>query len=495
MHNRPHLCPHHPDPDGSILTTDNSLLSRLAPHTLFAGGCLIFVLNLDMLSTGDTIYYANIIDARQFAFLAAHQGYYMLGFVFASVLGPVTGISTDQSLAVMSAVFAAGCLSIVYVYARRHLPSSKAAFAACTILVLSHRFLENAITAEIYIVQAFFLWLSYLLFEDRRFIFSGLALAFALWVTPLTLPFCFWYIAAAVMRRYDFGTLVRLAVPVAILYGAFLALFYAELLWGNRGLMTQDENRSVDLLAGLSQFVQYQFKHYSILNLLLIPALLVAWRQYRYLLITTLAAALPNLYVISQLRSEDNVFILPLDIFFALWITIGALAIWNHRTRIFVILAVALHGALTLYANHFNFRITNTDYLDSYRELDSFLAEYDNSILVSDWTRRMAYVYANRPATIHPLETGFYYDKSFDIGHIRQFDISPIRFSEYDHVFVLESWDASPHGKLLLPDSEIDERRKILGLVPRMEDYLDRECAPVLQLTYALHECTHANEP
>lgn len=460
------------------------------PWLVFASGLVVFLSNVDLLSSGDTIYYANIIDTFRFDKLTGHQGYYVIGLVVSTVINAFAIVPTDQALAYTSVIFGSAALAVGFLLAKHYLESTNYALIVVLILMICHRFFENSIWAEIYIVQAFFIWASILLFEKQRFYCSGLALAFAFWVTPLTLPFCLWFPVSAYLKRTGILSLLKTALPVFALYGLFLVFFYEELLWGNRGLLTQDQNREILLGAGLRDFAAYQFKHYTFLNLLLIPALFVI-RDYRYLFWSSIAFALPNIYVISQLRAEQNVFILPLDIIFAVWMTIGFRYLLAHRLRIVAISLLILHGAIFVAADSLFVRPANANYPNEMRKIGQIVDSDAKSLLFVDWSRRMAFVYFNRAEPSDPLEAGYWYNKSYtaNLGNLQQNDAKSADFAEYTPIYVLESWSVSGYGKLFLSESVIQERTDRFSRRRRIERLLNVPCLPVFEGIYVLYEC------
>jgi hypothetical protein len=473
--------------------SDFSANERAIPWWILLASCIVYVANLDFASTGDTIYYANIIDTLRFDQLTAHQAYYLLGFMAAKLFGWTFGLSTDQGLALMSALFGAGALSVGYLLLKHYLDSGRDALIGTLMLFLCHRFFVNATSAEIYIVQTFFIWSSFLLFENRRFYTAGLSIALAIWVSPLTVAFGFWFPVVAYLRGFGIRALVRLSIPVALIYLPFLYFFYEELLWGVRGLINEDQRRQLDLIEGGRNFFTYQFKHYSFLNLLIIPALFVLRRE-KVLLWISLAVVLPNIYVISQLSSEDNVFILPLDIFFVCWFVIGW-RVLRERSLVWVAAAVLVaHGIVFLIAERPFLRAAHKNYDDEMRAIGRIVQDAGNAILVADWHRRMAFVYFNRQIASYPLEQDYWYDMSFDISYLTMHRFNKTKsetddFANYGAVFVLDSWKYSPQASLFLDDTTLQQRYERQSQRREVEHFLDVECQPILSGLYTLYRC------
>ena len=444
---------------------------------------VFFLLNIDFVSTGDAIYYANIIDTREFGVLTAHQGYYVLGWLFVEPLDLIFGVTTDQALACMSAFFASGALAIGFLLAKHFLESTKAALITIVVMALSHRFYVNSVSAEIYIVQAFFLWSSILSFEREKYWIAGLALTFAFWVTPLTLPFCLWFPVSALLRRVPLKSLVITAVPVIVLYGSFLLMFYEELLWGNRGLINEDVRREILIGEGLANFLKYQIKHYTILNVLFIPAAFALY-QYRKLFWCSLAMSLPNLYVISQLRSEDNVFILPLDILMALWMAIGAMHMIARGQRVVVGILLALYIAIFVVSERPFLGESRADYPQYMRQIGEAVSAEPDGVLLITWSRRMAFVYFNRGVPSYPLEGGRWYEMSFPaelpfdanarVGH----DENLREVLAGRTIFAVEGWSVSNRAAAFLSDDQIEQRREAFSDISSLERRLDLSCSP-----------------
>ena len=444
---------------------------------------VFFLLNIDFASTGDAIYYANIIDTREFGVLTAHQGYYVLGWLFVEPLDLIFGVTTDQALACMSAFFASGALAIGFLLAKHLLESTKAAFFTIVVMALSHRFYVNSVSAEIYIVQAFFLWSSILSFERERFWISGLLLAFAFWVTPLTFAFCLWFPVSALLRRVPLKSLVITAVPVIVLYGSFLLLFYEELLWGNRGLINEDVRREILIGEGLANFLKYQIKHYTILNVLFIPAAFAFYR-YRKLFWCSLAMSLPNLYVISQLRGEDNVFILPLDILMALWMAIGAMHLVARGRRAVVGILLASYIAIFIVSERPFLGESGAAFPQYMRQIGEVVSAEPDGVLLITWSWRMAFVYFNRGVPSYPLEGGRWYEMSFpaelpfdahaQVGHDEKLreDLAGRT------VFALESWAVSGRAAVFLSDEQVRRRKEAFSDITNLERRLDLSCVP-----------------
>lgn len=466
---------------------------RVLPWSIFFLSCIVYVSSINYVSGGDAIYYANIIDTLRFDQLTAHQFYYLLGFLCKHLFGWLFGLTTDQSLAIMSALFGGASLCVGYLLLECYLKSKKDALLGTLILFLCNRFYVNATSTEIYIVQTFFIWSSYLFFENRRFYRSGLFFALALWTSPLTLAYALFFPAVAYLRKFGIQSLIRVAIPVVLVYAPFLLFFYKEMLWGVRGVINQDEARQIDLALCAYDVFRYQIKHYSFLNLLLVPAIL-AIREQKLLFWITIAVALPNVYVISQLRGEENVFILTLDVFFSCWFMLGWRVLRVHSLAWLAVVLLIAHGIIFMISDRPFLAASNKTYGDEIREIGDIIHRSGNSIAFADWSRRMALVYYNRSHSSYPLEQGYWYDASFDIDnlYITNFNkvaATPEQFDKYDEVFVLESYSPSQQAKLFLDEDTLKERYEHMSERRRLERFLHVQCHPVRTGILVLYRC------
>lgn len=465
-----------------------SVNERVIPCVIFFLACILYAGNLDFAVAGDAIIYANIIDTLRFDQLTIHQAYYLFGFLCKHLFGWLFNLSTDQSLVLMSALFGAASLCVAYLLLKHYLESEYIALLGVFILVLCHRFYFHATKPEIYIVQTFFIWSSYLLFEKKRFYTAGLSFALALWTSPLTIAFGLFFPVVAYIRGFGFRSLVRLAISVALIYVPFLFFFYEELLWGTRGVIGQDEEHKIDLMSGFYNFVKFQIKHYSFLNLLFIPALF-ALRREKHLVLISLAVLLPNIYVISQLRGEDNVFILTLDVFFAFWYTIGWRVLCGHSLAWLGVILLVAHSLVFLSTETPFFANSNKTYGDEFRSIGRIIRDTDDSILFANWCQRMPFIYYNRDSALFPLEKGPWYDLTVDITQFNKEKVEPENFAKYGSIFVLGAYSASPHVKLLLDDDTLNKRYEQRSERRQVERFLNVECQSIHSGILELYQC------
>ena len=116
--------------------------------------------------------------------------------------------------------------------------------------------------------------------------------------------------------------------------------------------------------------------------------------------------------------------------------------------------------------------------------------EAESSIVFMDWDRRMAFVYYNRNVASYPLEEGPWYDLSFDIADIIKYKkVEPGDFKNYETVYVLESYSASPQASLFLDKQWLNERYAEMSERRRIERFLNIECRLFRPGIYSLYRC------
>lgn len=453
---------------------------------IFAVACVFYLASLDFATTGDSVYYANLIDTLRFDQLTLHQGYYVAGLVFAKLGEWLFGASTVQSITAMNAFFGAGMLAVAYPLLCRYLGSNRDALIGVLMLLFSHRVFFNATMAEIYSMQAFLIWTSFLLFENRRFYWAGVFVALAMWVSPLTVFFGLWFPLVAWLRGFGWSALFKFAVAGALLYVPFLAVFYEELFWGTRGILKISEQREYLPLESVKNFAKFQFKHFSVLHALLIPALFALKRE-RTLVWMTLALALPNVYVLSKLPGEENVFISPLDLFFVCWFMVGWRVLREH-SLVWIAYAVFLYQVITFaITEHSLFRPSNADYDTHIREIGRIVnAEKDPAVLTV-WATQMDYVYYNRSEPYFPIEQGPWFEQTIKIDEIS--DETKAEILEHEVIFVIDNYRPSGYSELYMSEASLSRRYETSSIRRRVEQPLGFECEPVLVGRTTLYRC------
>lgn len=464
------------------MSSATSFGSERARLLLLAVAALVLYLaSLDFLPSGDAVYYANIVETRRFDQLTLHQGYYLLGAVFAGI-GAWFGASTLASLAVMNAVLGAGLLVVARPLLRELGLSSREAWLGVGVLFLCHRVFVNATTVESYALQTLCVWGALLLFLRRRFVVAGVVFALALWVAPLSVFFAAVFPVVAWRRRWGMVPVLRTAVVAAVVYTPFLAFFHHELLYGVRGLLAYDSHRAAEPGVAAVNFVRFQVKHYGALCLLGVPAVF-AVRRHADLGWTTLALLVPNLYVMAKLVGEDHVFFMPLDLVFTAWLVVGATALRARRAG-WVAALVVVAQLLVFVRVESNFlRPAHRDVAAHVRAIGAEVASADDPVVIGSWGARMLYVYFNRSAASYPLEAGPLYEHTVNARDVASLDVTG------RDVFVLDAYRPSGFAALVRSDASLEARRRALSDRGPVERTLGITCTPVLEGPLTLYRC------
>ncbi len=481
-----------PWPSRSAGTTDDQS-NHISTGACFALGVLAlltFLAYLDFVDpSGDVSYYANIIESRSFDQLTLHQGYYVIGHLVSAAIGSVFGTELYFNLTVLAAIFGALATVVAYLLFLRWFDTTIPAVVALLLLLTSQRFFNNATSPEIYMVQAFFIWSAFLAYDLRKPVAAGFLFALAIWVTPLTVFFGLYFPAVSFFRRRDIRQFLLFVFATCLAYTPFFYVYYPELLWGTRGILVIDAAKSFELLPAFKSFVKFQFYHYSFALFLAAPALVAIWRHKELAWLTSVVFV-PNIYVLAQIRSEYNVFALPLDIFFAFWLAAGFA--WLADRNLTWVASLAIVSQLGIFAAD---ELVppgwkNREYPTLMRHVGTEVRDHDSAIFVGDWADRIAFVYFNRRNASFPIEEGTWYARTVDIDELDDRSISILR--DADKLTVSESYESSFHARLFLPEEELVRRHEALSSKRRIENILQTECIPLALAPTKLFECkTH----
>ena len=140
-------------------------------------------LTTDALINGDAAVYAQQINAYDFSRRTIHIGYYLIGAIF-STLFPFWG---DYTLNLMNCFFGALTVSLVYFMGFTISGKHTVGIVSGLFLATNFLFVVNALYAEVYIVQVFFIILALQLWILDRSIVAALAMSLAFLVTPSSL--------------------------------------------------------------------------------------------------------------------------------------------------------------------------------------------------------------------------------------------------------------------------------------------------------------------
>ena len=460
--------------------------NRLDLFLVVAAGLLLFGLNVDFLLSGDAAIYADYALQAKLDELTLHIGYYALLVAADRTFGALLGIPIQETSVWLNVVAGALTLAVAYLLALRFLGTRRDALLCVVIFALSGRVLANATTSEIYMPQTLLVLLSFWFFVRERVLGAGVLAGLAMLISPLSAFAYLFFPVYDYQRagRIRWAVLLRLTAGGVLIYLPYLILFGREMLWGQRGLLTVNRIVPFDPVATLLGFPVFQFKTYTILLLLLIPALF-AVRTHRRFLALTLAVAVPHIYIILKLTSEDNVFILNTDFFFACWLVIG----WGVLAKSAVgkwlaPLPLAGHLALLLASGSiFRFE-SGRGYAAEMRDIARTYLQGRDAVLITDWTTSMILTFYGRPAITNTLEREPLIRQIYDLE--KQPLTPQLTGAE---ILLLDPWKPGPLNQLLRSEASLQAQRLSKAVVSRAEQRLGLECTLIQEGTNRLYRC------
>ena len=197
---------------------------------IFIVGLVLFTaLAPDFLVHGDAAVYARQIAQNNFSERTVHLGYFLIG----SVLKLFNGNVSDRGLNLLSCVFGAGSLVLIFLLSRQLSAGRTAALFASATMAVHWVFVENTLYAEVYGSQTFFLVLAFYVWTKKQALAAGPAFAISALITPST--------ALAgpsfLIYRPNVRSWVRAFLPAALLMSLFLSPVLDDYLLGPRGLL------------------------------------------------------------------------------------------------------------------------------------------------------------------------------------------------------------------------------------------------------------------
>lgn len=185
------------------------------------------------LPNGDAAVYAQQVLAHDFASRPVHLGYYLLASV-----GTLAGPLPDRYFNLLSAALAAGALELLWWLGRRYFPERPGLALLPPLALLGNVFFfENAVQAEVYAAQTFFvalaLWLWHRAGGAGGGLLAGLAFGAAGLVSPSSALFAPIFL---VIRRPRAGPLGAFAAGAAAMMLPIVPVAH-EYFYGDRGLL------------------------------------------------------------------------------------------------------------------------------------------------------------------------------------------------------------------------------------------------------------------
>jgi glycosyl transferase family 87 len=290
---------------------------------------------------GDAVVYAETILGRQFGLRSIHIGYYLVGWLAQTVLGPL-GVRMDETLVLLSAAWGAVSVVAFWLVARELGAGRRFAWIATFILLFAGNVLDQGISAEIYSMQFGCILISYVLFLRGRPAWAGVWFGFAGLISPLTAT-CAGFFPWAAFRRRAWRDFAIATLIAATLFAAVVAFVWRDYFFGIRGLFSEGLRQDFGLRVAIYNAYALT-KSFHVMVPLIAVGLWVARRRDRALLGLLGITTLFHLPAIVGMK-EDGVFLLGLYPMLAL---VAAQAIEALAVR--PAARVALAAYLALYA-------------------------------------------------------------------------------------------------------------------------------------------------
>ena len=473
--------PEQPIAPASTLRRDLAMIAVL--------GLLLYGLNVDYWLYGDSAMYADFSLRRTFEQVSLHIGYYYIVVAAQATFGALFHLPIEQTMGWVNVVAGAAALCVSYLLALELVPSRGIALITVLILAVSGRMISNATTSEIYITQTFFVLLSFLLFARGRTVSSAACATCAMLISPLSLFAFLFYPVFDYLRagRIRWRELVKLGAVALLLYTPYLIVHGRELLWGVRGLLVIHSKMPPEPVAVARNFPKYQFKQFTAMLLLLVPAVLT-WRKYQRVWILAAAVAIPHLYVILKLTGEDNVFIFNTDFFFAMLLALGWVELSRKQATAWVGPALLVcHIALfTVSRTVFAFN-NHSDYAAEIRNVYNAHVRDHNAKVITDWGTAMAFVFHARDSASTNLAEEPVIRQVWDIDNAPD---STVGVLDGPELYLLDRWNPTPLNKLLRPASQLQQLMQENSVRFISERRYNLSCVLLEARTNRLYRCT-----
>lgn len=451
-------------------------------------GLVAFGLNADYLLRGDAATYANNVTIGRFDDISLHLGYYGTVFLAQQTFGRLLGIPIHEMLVYLNVVCGALSLGLTYMLARRLIGGRLEAVAASVFMALCGRVTMNATSSEIYMLQTLLVLLSFVLYIDDRPSLAGAAAGAALLVSPLSAFAYLFYPAFELTRgsRPNWRAFGRMLAGGTIVYLPYLLLMWRELFFGRRGLITIDSGIPLTFEPLYRNFPAFQFKHYTALLLLLIPAMFEIKRSRRFAILTA-ATLLPHLYIVITLPLEDNTFLLPTDAFFACWLALGVRRLLTLPYGYVLAAAPPLaHLALLLISGALPQRDSHRGYAAEMRDIAKRHLVGKNAVLISDWDVGIVITYFGRDAAAAIIESEPLYRQVYDI---RAKASVPQPSLDGPQLLLIDPWEPGALNKLFRSPQYIAQLKADNSIVALAERTLRVKCTESERFTHILYSC------
>ena len=232
----------------------------LWPWAVFCAVFVAFALAApDTFINGDAVVYAAQIQAANFAERTTHLGYYLAAYPVSLV-----PISLSHALNLLNCAFGAGVAVLVGLIGAQLSGSALVGPVSALVLVANTFLVGNALHAEVYISQTFFLMLSMYLWQRERPVWAGAGCAAAFLVTASSVFAAPYFI----LMRPKWRPLLLLGATAGVLAVAALLPVIQNYLFGARGLLVAAEHAVDYRLAALKTGRDLFFGFFALLPFL-----------------------------------------------------------------------------------------------------------------------------------------------------------------------------------------------------------------------------------
>ena len=421
-------------------------------------GVLFFGVNENFTLSGDSALYIDYALNANFDEITVHYGYYRVIWAIDRLIGAPLGIPLHEMVVHLNVVCGALSLAIGLALARHLLRDRLYAIIAVAFFAVNGRMMLNATMGEIYMLQTLTILGSFLLFVRGRVALAAVAAGLSLYVSPLS-AFAFGLFPAydAIQhRRLRWKIWLTLIIVGFLTYLPFLIVHGREMLFGIRGLLVIPKISTSNPPELIRNFPRFQFKHYTALLLLGIPALL-GWKRERDLILVMLAVFIPHLYIIAHLTSEDNVFIFNTDFLFCCTLAAGARVLatrWKWGLAVAPVLLAGHLAIMVLTKTFFSFDTRRGEAAELANVGRQYL-EGRQAVLITEFNQSVTVPFFARPTVRSLLMKDPLWQQIADVSG--RADLSArLRVPE---IYVLETWRPSGLSRLFRNEAAISSIR------------------------------------
>ena len=449
---------------------------------------VFFSLNIDFRMSGDATTYATFVLLGRFNELSLHIGHYAVVYFFQNTAGRALSIPIHEMTAYLNVCFGALTVAVSYLFARRLLGTRLDGVLVAIFMTICGRVTSNATISEIYMLQTLVVLTAMLLYVDGRPVLAGVAAGLGLLVSPLS-AFAYLFFPAYELTRAtrpQWKSFARLLVGGSMVYLPYLLVLGHELLLGRRGLLVIRDAIPLDLSALLANVPKYQFKHYSTLLLLFVPALLRLRANSRLALLSA-AVMIPHAYIVVKLTLEDNTFLLNTDFFFACWLAVGARVLIDSSRWPWAIAPIVAHLGLLIFSGILFTGRSYREYASQMREIAQSYLVGRRAVVITDWSTGMTLTHYGRQAVVSIPESDPLFRQVFDLTNKNRTAQPMLDGAD---ILLLDPWSAGPLNRLLRSTESLERLADANSILRLAEQQIGLRCNLLTRVPHPLYRCT-----